>query len=392
MRNVQPDVLAPKSPEGATRSTFGERPDIAVLLPDLRGGGAERVGLDLAQGFAARGRLVEMVLMRAEGDWIGAIPAGVGLSALGSVRLRSTLRPLAAYLSSRRPRSLLASMWPLTSVAVWANLLVGGRTRVVVVDHNDFTAAPQGATASKRAIMRLTMGASYPLAVKAVGVSQGVAQAVRRFSSLRGPRVQVIYNPIASRSPKPIEDVGQAEAWLHHRGPRLIAVGSLKRQKGFPVLLQAFARLRREVDARLLILGDGPERAELHSLRDQLGLQTDVFLPGFKQRPEDWLARSDLFVLSSLWEGFGNVLVESLGQGVPVVSTDCRSGPSEILEGGRHGVLVPPGDPDGLAEGIAAALRRPWDRQALRERAAFFSAERAVDAYLELLLPPEVRR
>jgi len=164
-------------------------------------------------------------------------------------------------------------------------------------------------------------------------------------------------------------------------------VGGLKREKDFPLLLHAFSRLRNKVDARLLILGEGDERSALEALIRELGLQEPVFLPGFVPDTVPFHAHADLFVLSSSNEGFGNVIVEALEQGTPVVSTDCLSGPAEILEGGRYGTLVPVGDVEALAKAMEDALTHPHDTEALKRRAQDFDVGRIADQYLDLLLP-----
>jgi glycosyltransferase involved in cell wall biosynthesis len=166
--------------------------------------------------------------------------------------------------------------------------------------------------------------------------------------------------------------------------PVILAVGRLTLQKDFPTLIRAFARLRARRSARLVILGEGELRDELEALVAELGLTADVALPGFVDNPFSWMRGSALFVLSSAWEGFGNVLVEAMACGTPVVSTDCPSGPAEILENGKWGRLAAVGDAEALARAIAEALDDP-NPPDVRARAAFFSVERSVDAYLAIL-------
>ena len=175
--------------------------------------------------------------------------------------------------------------------------------------------------------------------------------------------------------------------WCRESGPPLIvSIGRLHRQKDFPTLFTAFARLLEHRPARLLVLGKGPQLSELSKLAGELGISRHVDFPGFVDNPYAFLARARLFVQSSRHEGFGNVLVEAMACGCPVVATDCPSGPSEILENGRWGQLVPVGDPAALAEAMARAMDAPPRRDALRDRASFFSVERAVSRYEELLL------
>lgn len=177
-----------------------------------------------------------------------------------------------------------------------------------------------------------------------------------------------------------------AQAWVNSFGKKIIAIGTLKSQKRFDRLVHAFAGLP-ERDAVLMILGEGGERENIETLAQTLNVAGRVFMPGFTHDPAYYLRRADLFVLSSDYEGFGNVVAEALEQGTPVVSTDCPSGPREILEDGKYGTLVPVGDVDALARAMEDALNREHDREALKRRAQDFSVDKAADAYLDLLLP-----
>jgi glycosyltransferase involved in cell wall biosynthesis len=225
-----------------------------------------------------------------------------------------------------------------------------------------------------------------------VAVSAGAARSIGRLTGLGEDRIRIIHNPHHGVAAKPVEDPDFAHAWLAHPGSKLVAAGSFLPPKDFPTLLRAFAVLLKTRDARLLILGEGPLRGELEALAQALGIADKVFLPGFTLSPQDWIAQADLFVLSSRWEGFGNVIVEALAQGTPVVSTDCPSGPSEILCGGGLGILAPMGDPDALAAAIEAGLSKTWDRTMLKRRADDFTVPKAATEYLDLLLPNETSR
>lgn len=357
-------------------------PDIAILVPDLRGGGAERVSLNLANHFHAEGLAVELVLCRRDGLLLGEITEGVSVHALDAERFRDVLPPLTRYLRRRRPRALIAMMWPLTSLAVWARGLACPATRLTLADHNMLSLTGPGRPGMRRLAMCLAMRASYPFADAVVAVSSGVADDIAGLSGLDRDRITVIHNPVTPLPPLGAIDTTLAETWLADGGPRLVAAGSLKPQKDMDTLLKALARLRQDrPDARLLVLGDGPERARLEALIAELDLGDAVTLAGFQADPHGWMARADLFVLSSRYEGFANVLVEALALGLPVVSTDCPSGPAEILEEGRHGRLTPPGDAEALALAISAALDDKPDRASLRGRAEAFSIARASANY-----------
>jgi glycosyltransferase involved in cell wall biosynthesis len=365
---------------------------ISLVLPDLRGGGAERVQLSLAEAFLARGYSVDIVVMQVRGELLPLVPVGAGLVNLKAERLRHALLPLARYLRRRHPDALLAAMWPLTSIAVWARCLARAPTRAVLSDHNDFMAIPMASVPAKRLKLQASMRWSYPQANGVVAVSGGVARSLAELAGMPIDRVSVIHNPVRPPTAAIVrQPCTAAPEWANFDGPRLIAVGSLKPAKDFALLLDAFTKVQREAKARLLILGEGPLRAELEALRNSLGLDGAVDMPGFVIDPYPYLARADVFVLSSAWEGFGNVIVEALGCGTPVVSTDCPSGPGEILEGGRYGKLVPVGDAEALARAILATLSEDHDRDALIRRARDFSVDIAAERYLRLLLPDAVR-
>jgi glycosyltransferase involved in cell wall biosynthesis len=164
-----------------------------------------------------------------------------------------------------------------------------------------------------------------------------------------------------------------------------MGMGRLTRQKDFPTLVRAFARLRRERPLRLVILGEGRDAAVLRDIAGAEGIANDVALPGFRPNPYAWLARARLFVLSSAWEGSPNALTEAMALGVPVVSTDCRSGPSELLDGGRYGPLVPVGDVDRLVAGMREALDHPLPPATLRRAVSEYTVETRARRYIEIL-------
>lgn len=358
----------------------------AIFLPDLRCGGAERVALNLANSFARRGRRVDMVLLRATGELLGELDPSITIVALDALRIRKGLRPLVRYLRSAQPNALLANMWPLTVMAVLARHLANVQTRVVVAEHTTWSRSELLARPTVGWQVRTSMHHVFPKADGIVAVSQGAADDLAQFAKLDRRSIEVIYNPVVGSPPqRHAVECGPADWWqCSHK--RLLAVGTLKAIKGYDTLLDAFARLRERVDARLLILGEGSERAALEAQVERLGLQGQVSMPGFVLDPGPYYQRADLFVLSSNAEGFGNVVVEALAAGTPIVSTDCPSGPREILADGRFGRLVPVGDSAALAEAMAQSLAIDHDHEALRARAQDFTIDKAVDAYERLLL------
>ncbi len=358
---------------------------ISLLLPDLRGGGAERVMIDLAREFARAGHKVDLVLMQARGAFLEEARDSFSVVDLMAPRARALPLPLVRYLRRRRPDSLLAGMWPLTVIAPLAARLSGHCCRVLVSEHGILSAQYQGWGKAHRVALRASMALGYRLADRRIAVSMGVADDISKLSSLRRDAFDVIHNPVPPRPSPSDDDLAQVEAlWSAPGGARIVTVGRMKAVKNHPLLLRAFAQLNRP-DARLLFVGDGEGRAMVLSLAQELGVADKVILAGFHRDPTPFYKTADLFVLSSDFEGFGNVIVEALACGTPVVSTDCPSGPSEILDGGRFGRLVPVGDATAMTQAISEALSASVDRDALMQRAASFAPEVAAQKYLGLL-------
>jgi glycosyltransferase involved in cell wall biosynthesis len=350
---------------------------IALLLPNLETGGAERVTLTLAAELLRLGDAVDLVLLRREGGLLDQVPAGVRLIVLDARRLRHAVRPLAEYCARERPDALLAAMWPLSSIAVWAARRTA--TRVVVIEHINLSAFAKSWGMLPRAMLGPILRWSHKRAAARIAVSRGSADDLARWCGLPADEVLAIGNPV------PLPALGNpvhAPDW-GGTGRRILTVGTLKAQKNHQLLLEAFARIARPED-RLAIVGEGGERAVIEEHAAMLGISGQLLLPGNAPDPALWYLSADLFVLSSDYEGLPTVVIEALGHGMTVVSTDCPSGPAEILEG--LGRLVPVGDAAALAEGIEAALATPDDPAAARRRAADFAPPRIAARYREILL------
>jgi glycosyltransferase involved in cell wall biosynthesis len=361
------------------------RPTVAILLPDLRGGGVERVRLVLAREFLAAGYDVEFVLQRVAGDLLVDLPPGATVHDLRAPRVRDLPLALVRWFRTTRADAVLAAMWPLSGLACVARRLAGRRVPLVVSEHSDFRKAA-AITPLERRLLRLAGRAIYGAADHVVCVSAGVASSLTACAGVPAGRMSVIHNPVPGGEGRaPLAAERELIDWWGGGGRRVLAIGNLKPAKAFDLLLDAFARRPGDDGARLLVLGDGPLRPALEAQVAALGLSDRVRLPGFQRDPRVFLRAADLFVLSSRWEGFGNVIVEALACGVPVVATDCLSGPAEILEGGRYGRLVPVDDPAALAAAMGEWLAREHDRAALVARAADFAPPIAAGRYLALL-------
>lgn len=357
---------------------------IAFLISNMRGGGAERVALTLIEGFIARGHEVDLVLMEAQGELLELLPPGVQVFDLAAPRVRNSFLPLMRYAQSRRPDAIQVSMWPLTVIAIIAFRLVRAKTRIVTSDHTTVSHHYRNSPRALRAIA-LSVRLIYPLADARVCVSSGSAEDLAKLAGLSRDWFEVVHNPIPA-PPEPLIPDPEVERLWPGAGPRIITVGNLKPEKNHALLILAFARLVRETSANLMILGEGDLRGDIEAIARAEGVADRVVLPGFRRDPYPFYASADLFVLSSDHEGLPTVMIEAMHAGLPVVSTDCPNGPAEILEGGKHGVLVPCGDVDALAAAMEAELERAHDRDSLKARARLFSPDVAVNRYLSLLL------
>lgn len=375
------EAEAPRAAAGIRMSKTRSARRVAFLLPDMRSGGAERLTIDLMAGMLARGHAVDLVLQRTTGEFLKLVPEGVRLIGLDAPRIRQAFNPLRRYLRAERPDSLIAAMWPLTVMAILANRFSGSLSRVIVSDHGALL-SQYGDRRRTLMALRATIRLTYRFAHARVGVSRGLAQDLARLGGLPADQVAAIYNPVPLplRSDQPVDDL-----WQGRPGKRILTIGSLKRQKNHAMLLAAFDRLAASREAVLAIVGTGPLEAELRAEAARRGLADRVLFPGFTPTPGDWYAGADLFVLSSDYEGFGNVLVEAMHYGLPVVSTDCPFGPSEILDHGNYGALITKGDDAALAAAMALALEAPRRDDRQRTRAGEFSVERAVSGYAALV-------
>ena len=364
-----------------------ERPRTTLLyLPHLKLGGAEISMLRLARGLAARG--VEVAIAVHSADEIARTLAGVvALVDLQAGRTLSAVRRLAAVLRERRPDVLISALTHSNIVAVLAARMAGVPTRVVVTEHAPLALMATLDTSRRYRLTCALMPWAYRLAHAVVAVSQGVFDDVRSLlhRSTRS-RLHVIFNPVLeadwqARSREPVDD----EWFQPDQAPVVLSVGRLSPEKNFGLLIHAFAGLGGAGQAaRLVIVGDGPQRQALQKLIEELGLGARVRLLGAVANPLPYMRRSKLFVLPSLFEGFGNVLIEAMACGTPVVSTDCPVGPREILCNGTYGTLVPPDDMEALEKAVVAGLDGVGAADAGCARALEFSVERSADAYLGL--------
>lgn len=341
----------------------------------------------IANELAASGLGVDLIVANAHGPNASSVDANVRLIDLTASGVMRALPALVRYLRGARPTALLATLTYANVVAVVARRLAAVPTRVFVRQATTPSEVELSILDLKSFVAQRALTWAYSRAAGVIAVSTGVAEDLVERFGLPPALVHTVPNPvvdsrIALLAREPLDD-----PWFTPGSvPSLLAVGRLGPEKDFSTLIEAFALLRGRRPARLTILGDGDERSRLEHLVAKLDLTDDVKLPGFDPNPYRYMARANMLVLSSVREGLPGVLIQAMSCGTPVVATDCRSGPAEILDGGRYGELVPVRNPHELAAAMERTLDREPDRELLRERSMLYSVERSVSAYRELLL------
>jgi glycosyltransferase involved in cell wall biosynthesis len=366
---------------------------VSLFVPTLDGGGAELIAIRLAQGLLEQGFRVDLVLAKAEGEYLSRVPKQVRVIDLKSrspVILFKTIA-LHHYLRQEQP-DVLISILDIVSAATWAQRFAKAKTRVIMTAHThlsqQFQDKPELIGGKVRSLFIRWF---YPQADAIVAVSQGVAKDLAQIAKLPFETVRVIYNPVVTPEVLELSQAPIDHPWFAPGEPPVIlGVGRLVRQKDFATLVRAFALVRQQCPARLMILGNVDKREpnikpQLEALIQELQLGEDVLLPGFVSNPYAYMAKAAVFALSSLYEGFGNVVVEALAAGTPVVATDCESGPAEILEYGKYGRLVPVGDYHSLAKSLLDTLHEPVNTELLQQRAKVFSIENVIGQYVDVV-------
>jgi glycosyltransferase involved in cell wall biosynthesis len=358
---------------------------VSFLLPNLCLGGAEKVTVHLANGLAARGYNVDMVLFEARGEFLSDLDPKICVVDLKASRMLSAVPRFAAFLRKRRPSVVISALEHVNIGAIFARQLSGTSIPVVVAIHSTRSMAAMYKQGFRRHFLRIGARWCYPRASRIICVSRGVADDFALVTGIRRNQLRVIYNPVVTNQVRALSCESLEHPWFAPGAPPVVlAVGRLSAVKDYASLVRAFDIVRQKHTARLMILGEGEDRPRLQGLIAQLQLESCVALPGFGANPYAYLSRAALFVLSSLSEALPTALIEALALGTPVIATDCKCGPREILQNGRFGTLVPVGDVAVLAEAISTMLVAP--RPQLSPEAVYpFTLEHAMDEYCQLI-------
>ncbi len=364
----------------------GDRLRIGVFVSFSGTGGVERMVLNLCEGLVALGCRVDLLQVKAHSKHLEQLPALVHVRKLNADHTLTSLPALVRYLKTERPDALLAAKDRANQVAVLAKKVAGVPTRLVVRMGTTVSAALAGKNRWRKLFWYLPMRLIYRNADAVVAVSQGVAQDMARITGRKASDIHIIRNPVITPRIFRLAREPVLHPWLVEGDvPVIVGIGRLTRQKDFPTLIRAFAAVRSKLPCRLIILGEGKDRDDLEHLAMRLSQSEQIAMPGFVENPYAYLKGAALFVLSSAWEGSPNALTEALALGVPVVATNCPSGPREILKDGAIGRLVPVGDPDALAEAMLATLSAPPDENLLKSAVREYTVEFSSLRYLELL-------
>jgi len=360
---------------------------IALFIPSLEGGGAERAFIELANRFVAMGMKVDLVLVRAEGVYSAEVSPAVRIIALGGGRTLASVLKLSQYIRTRQPCVVMSGL-DTANITNWLACWLAG--------------VPNAAVLSQRSILSASWRLSYPrtgwIVIKLLGLVYRQARLVICNSACAAVDLQinlgvpperstVLHNSVDIAAVNELAAQPVSHEWTRLKSvPLILSVGSLTKGKDVPATLRALAGLRKVREVKLVVLGEGSERVMLEKLIRELGIQDSVQLVGFDRNPFRWMARAQVLVSSSLSEGCPNVILQALACGLQVVATKGLGGAAEILENGRWGRLVPVGDDQALAGAITETLDAPHPID-VRARAAMFDPDRTASAYLRLLLP-----
>lgn len=360
---------------------------IAIFVSFSGMGGVERMIVNLIRGFVDLGQPVDLLLVRDQSPHLERLPPEVNLVRLQTNHTFLAVPALARYLRERAPSALLAAKDRAGRAAVLARRLARTDTRIVMRLGANLSTAMADRSGLARWLRFWPIRRLYPQVDRIVAVSAGVARDTATIARIPHERIRVIRNPVITPELVGLAAEPCSHPWFQQdQPPVIVGAGRFQRQKDFPTLIRGFAQVRTRQPCRLIILGEGGDLPKLQGLISELELSADVDLPGFQANPYPFFSRAGLFVLSSVWEGSPNVLTEAMALGTPVVSTDCPSGPRELLDGGKYGPLVPVGDTEALADAMDRTLTRHVPPETLRAAVTEYDQTVSAGRYLDALL------
>lgn len=364
---------------------------IAIFASTSGHSGVDRAMQNLIPELCARGFLVDQLKVRRHGPKLSFTHPNYRVIDLGTSHTYSAVFAIARYLKHNTPDVMLSDKDRVNRTALAARWLSGTQTKLVFSSGTTISIDLSHRGAVERAIQRWSMRYLYPKAQRVIVTCKGVADDMSDYTGLARDKIHVVESPVIPDTLLTTTPAAPDHPWLKEKTSAVIlGVGELSDRKDFATLIRAFAQLQCEPSPRLIILGKGKKKDELVTLCDELGVSERVDFPGHVPDPYAFMAHANVFAFTSRWEGLGFVLIEALAMGCPVVSTDTPSGPSEILQDGKFGPLVPVGDVTQLARELEKIIAQPPKKTWLQQAAQPYTVSAAADAYLRAFgLPRE---
>lgn len=359
---------------------------IAFTIPDLKGGGAQKMMINLVNEFANRGHHIDLVLVNKSGIYHDNINANVNVVDLNKKRVIAALFPLSHYIKKNSPDIMMSALFHMNLITLIAKIFsFSTKTKIVISERNNLSLRFSDLFFIKSFFLKICVKVLYPFSDKIIGISHGVCDDLRSFLKIEPSKIKTIYNPVVTLDFEQKINQDIESIFPKNCGLKLITSGRLVNQKDYPTLLCAVAHFNEKYGkAYLVILGDGPLKSDMIALANDLNINDNISFKGFVKNPLAYMKSADVFVIASAWEGFCNVIVEALYAGLKIVSTDCHSGPSEILEDGKYGELVAVGDFKELSKKIYKISKENVLSHNQKQRASYFTVEKKSDEFFTL--------
>lgn len=359
---------------------------IAFYTPDLSIGGIGKMRVHLMRELVKRGYKVDLIIQDLSSPLLKRLPSAVFIHRVKTTHSLWSIPGLAQYLISRRPVGVITDRLRLNAGVYRTAVLTGKRPRLILSFHNPISVKLASFNEARRRKYLEKLRAALERNYKIVAVSNGVARDLMEHAGYPSEKITVVHNPVIVPEMDTMAEEPVDHPFYKEGIPVVVTAARMTEQKDFDTLLKAFRGVRDQMECRLVILGKkGRYYSSIMDLVRKLQLETDVAMLGFQLNPYKFISKASVFVLSSRWEGFGNVLVEALSVGTPVVATDCPVGPREILEGGRLGRLVPVGDVEEMKKAIIEAISLPLKMNTLKQSVAKYKVDVSADGYLKAL-------
>lgn len=360
-------------------------PKIFLLISSFYAGGVQRVTINLANELAKLGYPTSLVVISRHGPLRAQVLPGVTVHDLNLSKAVRAVYYLAKLLRMKTPDIFISNQTHLNVLSVLAHKLARSSSELLIVEHNHMSSVVQHANNWVDRLRPFWAKIFYPHANRVLAVSEGVANDLAQLSGIQRKDIHVVINSILPPSFEKQERAILTHPWFtEHIHPVIVGMGRLSIQKDFKTLIRSVAKANEIRPIHLAIFGEGEQRSDLAALAAELGIEDKLWMPGYVEDPFSYITQADIFILSSIWEGFPSVLVEAMACGTSVLSTDCPAGPREILADGKYGKLVPVGDVAAMADGILDALSKPQEATVLAKRTKIFTSSHAVTSYTTL--------